>query len=139
MSSWEVLFYGSLSVMSIERIDDFHIVRFVHDNGVSATCKSFSENDFVLLSKNPPQKSNQDVHMVGKVREEGSCMNRVASMPISGATWVSRPSNHQHSNVDAWRNTDSVVSYGRIEGAGKYMHHMEKNLLVLESLQNQMR
>lgn len=67
MSSWEEMFYGSLSVMSIERIDDFHIVRFVHDDGDSATCKSFSENDFVLLSKDPPQKSNHDVHMVGKV------------------------------------------------------------------------
>ncbi|KAL5071646.1 hypothetical protein RYX36_022533 [Vicia faba] len=39
MSSWEEMFYGNLSVMSIERIDDFHIVRFVHDDGDSATCQ----------------------------------------------------------------------------------------------------
>jgi senataxin len=61
------MFYGSLSVMSVERIDDFHIVRFVHDDGDTATCRSFSENDIVLLTKDPPQKSNHDVHMVGKV------------------------------------------------------------------------
>jgi senataxin len=67
MSSWEEMFYGSLSVMSVERIDDFHIVRFVHDDGDTATCRSFSENDIVLLTKDPPQKSNHDVHMVGKV------------------------------------------------------------------------
>jgi senataxin len=67
MSSWEDMFYGSLSVMSVERIDDFHIVRFVHDDGDTATCRSFSENDIVLLTKDPPQKSNHDVHMVGKV------------------------------------------------------------------------
>lgn len=66
MPSWEEMFYGSLSVMSVERIDDFHLVRFVHD-GDSASCRSFSENDFVLLTKGPPQKSSHDVHMVGKV------------------------------------------------------------------------
>ncbi|KAE9585571.1 putative DNA helicase [Lupinus albus] len=74
MSSWEEMFYGSLSVMSVERIDDFHLVRFVHDDGDSATCKSFSENDLLLLTKDPPQKTSQDVHMVGKVerREKGN-------------------------------------------------------------------
>jgi len=66
MSSWEEMFYGVLSVMSIERIDDFHIVRFVHDDGASKS-RSFSENDFLLLTKGPPKKSSQDVHMVGKV------------------------------------------------------------------------
>lgn len=67
MSSWKEMFYGSLSVMSVERIDDFHLVRFVHDDGDSAACKSFSENDLLLLTKEPPQKSSQEVHMVGKV------------------------------------------------------------------------
>ncbi|CAI8610120.1 unnamed protein product [Vicia faba] len=72
-----------------------------------------------------------------QVCEEDSDMNGMSAMPNSGATWVSRPSNHQHSNVDTWRNTDSVGSYGRNEGAGKYRHHMEKNPLVLESLQSE--
>ncbi|XP_027341942.1 uncharacterized protein LOC113854861 isoform X2 [Abrus precatorius] len=66
MSSWE-MFYGILSVMSVERIDDFHLVRFVHDDGDSKACRSFSENDFLLLTKDPPRKSSHDVHMVGKV------------------------------------------------------------------------
>ncbi|XP_024633064.1 uncharacterized protein [Medicago truncatula] len=76
MSSWEEMFHGSLSVMSVERIDDFHIVRFVHDDGDSATCWSFSENDLVLLTKDPPHKSNHDVHMVGKVERREKDNNR---------------------------------------------------------------
>ncbi|GAU24638.1 hypothetical protein TSUD_208630 [Trifolium subterraneum] len=68
---------------------------------------------------------------------EDSGMNGMLTMQNSGATWVSRPNNHQHSNVDTWRNADSVGSYGRNEGAGKFRHHMEKNPLVLESLNNE--
>ncbi|KAJ1421832.1 hypothetical protein SESBI_13470 [Sesbania bispinosa] len=67
---------------------------------------------------------------------EDSGMNGIAAIPNSGATWVSRPSNHQLPNVDAWRHTDSVASYRRNEGAGKYGHQMEKNPLVLESSKN---
>lgn len=67
LSSWEEMFYGILSVISVERVDDFHLVRFVHDDGDSATCRSFSENDLLLLTKDHPQKSSHDVHMVGKV------------------------------------------------------------------------
>ncbi|XP_028791064.1 helicase SEN1-like, partial [Neltuma alba] len=67
MSSWEGMISGKLSVMSVERVDDFHLVRFIHDNSDSAESKSFSENDLVLLTKDPPQKSSHDVHMVGKV------------------------------------------------------------------------
>ncbi|KAL2319095.1 hypothetical protein Fmac_032971 [Flemingia macrophylla] len=66
MSSWE-MFFGILFVMSIERIDDFHLVRFVQDDGDSAKCRVFSENDFLLLTKEHPQKSSRDIHMVGKV------------------------------------------------------------------------
>ncbi|KAK2371693.1 P-loop containing nucleoside triphosphate hydrolase superfamily protein [Trifolium repens] len=80
MSSWEDMFYGSLSVMSVERIDDFHIVRFVHDDGDTATCRSFSENDIVLLTKDPPQKSNHDVHMVGKVERREKDYKRSISI-----------------------------------------------------------
>ncbi|KAI9084552.1 hypothetical protein K1719_033540 [Acacia pycnantha] len=67
MSSWEEMLSGKLSVMSVERVDDFHIVRFVYDNSDSTESKSFSENDLVLLTKDTPQKSSQDFHMVGKV------------------------------------------------------------------------
>ncbi|KAK2411411.1 dentin sialophosphoprotein [Trifolium repens] len=69
---------------------------------------------------------------------EDSGMNGMLAMQNSGATWVSRPNNHQHSNVDTWRHADSVGSYGgRNEGSGKFRPHMEKNPLVLESLKNE--
>ncbi|XP_004508686.1 uncharacterized protein [Cicer arietinum] len=64
---------------------------------------------------------------------EDSGMNGIVAIPSSGATWVSRAGNHQHSNVDAWRHADSAGNYGRNEGAGKFRHHMEKNPFVLES------
>nr|KYP50402.1 putative helicase DDB-G0274399 [Cajanus cajan] len=80
MSSWEEMFYGILSVMSIERIDDFHLVRFVHDDGDSGKCRSFSENDFLLLTKEHPQKSSGDVHMVGKVERREKDNKRSSSI-----------------------------------------------------------
>lgn len=67
MSSWEDMYYGSLSVLSVERVDDFHLVRFVHDDNDSVTSKIFSENDLVLLTRLAPQRTPHDVHMVGKV------------------------------------------------------------------------
>ncbi|XP_047171150.1 uncharacterized protein LOC124839389 isoform X2 [Vigna umbellata] len=80
MSSWEDMLYGVLSVMSIERIDDFHIVRCVHDDGDSAKCRSFAENDFLLLTKDPPKKSSHDVHMVGKVERREKDNKRGSSI-----------------------------------------------------------
>lgn len=67
MSSLEEMYFGSLSVMLVERVDDFHLVRFVYDENDSAASKSFSENDLVLLTKEPLKKSTHDIHMVGKV------------------------------------------------------------------------
>lgn len=67
MSSWEEMYVGSLSVMSVERVDDFHLVRFVYDDNDSADSRTFSENDLVLLTKEPLQKSSHDIHMIGKV------------------------------------------------------------------------
>lgn len=66
MSSWEEMYYGSLSVLSVERIDDFHLVRFVHDDSDS-TSRSLFENDLLLLTKEAPENAAHDVHMVGKV------------------------------------------------------------------------
>jgi len=91
-------------------------------------------------SDNNPSVALEHVKSAGNMQVSGedSGMNGIVAMPNSGATWVSRPSNHQHSNVDTWRHADSVGSYGRNEGAGgKYRHHMEKNPLVLESLQTE--
>ena len=67
---------------------------------------------------------------------EDSGMNGIAAIPNSGATWVSRKSSQQLPNVDAWRQADSVGSYGN-EVPGKYRYHMEKNPLVLESSRNE--
>ncbi|XP_027369178.1 uncharacterized protein LOC113874997 isoform X2 [Abrus precatorius] len=72
-----------------------------------------------------------------QVSGEDSGMNGIAAIPNSGATWVNRQSNQQPPNVDVWRQADSVGSYRRNEGAGKYRSHMEKNPLILESLKNE--
>ncbi|XP_037493472.1 uncharacterized protein LOC105646246 isoform X2 [Jatropha curcas] len=80
MSSWDEMYYGSLSVLSVERVDDFHLVRFVHDDNDSTSSKSFSENDLVLLTKEAPQRTSHDVHMVGKVERRERDNKRRASM-----------------------------------------------------------
>lgn len=67
MPSWEEMYFGRLSVMVVERVDDFHLVRFVYDDNDSAASRSLSENDLVLITKEPLQKSSHDIHMVGKV------------------------------------------------------------------------
>ncbi|KAA8541523.1 hypothetical protein F0562_022675 [Nyssa sinensis] len=67
MTSLEEMCCGSLSVVSVERIDDFLLVRCTHDDGDSAGSRSCSENDLVLLTRQPLQNSSHDVHMVGKV------------------------------------------------------------------------
>ncbi|XP_020965936.1 uncharacterized protein LOC107617542 isoform X4 [Arachis ipaensis] len=48
----------------------------------SAACKSFSENDLILLSKEPPQKSSQEVHMVGKVERREKDNKRSLSIVL---------------------------------------------------------
>ncbi|GAV59440.1 AAA_11 domain-containing protein/AAA_12 domain-containing protein [Cephalotus follicularis] len=80
MSSWEEICYGSLSVLSVERVDDFHLVRFVHDEDDSVASKSFSENDIVLVTKEPPQKSSHDIHMLGKVERRERDNKRRSSL-----------------------------------------------------------
>ncbi|KZV27524.1 hypothetical protein F511_04575 [Dorcoceras hygrometricum] len=67
MSSVEEMRCGSLSVLSVERIDDFHVVRFVHDETDSTGSKTLLENDLILLTKQPLQTSPGDVHAIGKV------------------------------------------------------------------------
>ncbi|XP_057722743.1 uncharacterized protein LOC130936647 isoform X1 [Arachis stenosperma] len=67
---------------------------------------------------------------------EDTGMNGIGAIPNPGATWVSRQNNQQLHNVDAWRHSDSMGSYGN-DGPGKYRFHMEKNPLVLESSRNE--
>ncbi|KAK3035534.1 hypothetical protein RJ639_034739, partial [Escallonia herrerae] len=66
MDSSEEMFCGSLSVLSVERIDDFHVVRCVHDDTNLSGSRSFYENDLILLTRQPLQNSSHDVHLVGK-------------------------------------------------------------------------
>lgn len=58
---------GSLSVMAVERVDDFHVVRCVHDDKDIEGSRSCVENDLILLTRQTFQNSFHDVHMVGKV------------------------------------------------------------------------
>ncbi|KAH6773277.1 P-loop containing nucleoside triphosphate hydrolases superfamily protein [Perilla frutescens var. hirtella] len=67
MTSSEELCCGSLSVLSVERIDDFHVVRFVQDEVESPGSRSLMENDLILLTRQPLQNSISDIHTVGKV------------------------------------------------------------------------
>lgn len=70
MTSVDEMCYGGISVLSVERIDDFHMVRCVHDDTESSGSRSFLENDLILLTKQPlPRSSHVDIHMVGKVEK----------------------------------------------------------------------
>lgn len=67
LSSLEEMSCGSLSVVSVERIDDFHFVRCVYeDHELSESC-SCMENDLVLFTKQSLKNSPHHVHIVGKV------------------------------------------------------------------------
>ncbi|PIA43898.1 hypothetical protein AQUCO_01800146v1 [Aquilegia coerulea] len=66
-SSSEEMSCGSISLLSVERVDDFHLIRCVPSVNESAASRGCSENDLILLTKNPFQNSTHEVHMVGKV------------------------------------------------------------------------
>lgn len=74
ITSLEEMSCGSLSVMSVERIDDFHFIRCVHEDVDSAGSKSCSENDLILLTRQPLRNSSHDIHMVGKVNRFLICI-----------------------------------------------------------------
>ncbi|PKA56592.1 putative helicase MAGATAMA 3 [Apostasia shenzhenica] len=82
-SSAEDMRCGSLSVVSVERIDDFHIIRGrpdVKESGSSIIC---IENDLVLLTKEPLRNSVQNIHALGKVeRREKNDKNFSAILAI---------------------------------------------------------
>ncbi|XAR49780.1 DNA helicase [Bertholletia excelsa] len=82
MTSLEEMSCGCLSVLSVERIDDFHLVRCAHDDGDPAGCRSCSENDLILLTRQPLQHSSHDVHMVGKVEKREKDNKRRSSLLV---------------------------------------------------------
>ncbi|KAI3990319.1 hypothetical protein MKX01_037658 [Papaver californicum] len=65
-SSSEEMWSDFVSVVSVDRVDDFNLVRCVPSDGESIESKC-SENDLVLLTRQPLQNSAHDVHVVGKV------------------------------------------------------------------------
>ncbi|XP_052181406.1 uncharacterized protein LOC127794403 isoform X2 [Diospyros lotus] len=81
-TSSEEMSCGSLSVLSVERIDDFHIVRCVHDDGDPAGRRSCSENDLILLTRQPLQNSSHEVHIVGKVERREKVDKRRSSILV---------------------------------------------------------
>ncbi|KAJ8535753.1 hypothetical protein K7X08_034154 [Anisodus acutangulus] len=83
ITSLEEMSCGNLSVMSVERIDDFHFVRCVHEDVDSAGSKSCSDNDLILLTRQPLWNSCPDIHMVGKVeKREKDCKRRLSILLI---------------------------------------------------------
>lgn len=82
MSSSEEMCCGTLSVLSVERIDDFHLVRCIHDDSDSAGSRSFSENDLILLTRQLLKVSSHDVHMVGKVERHQKDYKRRSSILV---------------------------------------------------------
>ncbi|KFK43885.1 hypothetical protein AALP_AA1G186300 [Arabis alpina] len=67
ISSLEEICYGLLSVLSVERVDDFHFVRFMQDENDDPNSKTFSENDLILFTKEHPESSSAGINMIGKV------------------------------------------------------------------------
>ncbi|GAB2247771.1 hypothetical protein Droror1_Dr00007653 [Drosera rotundifolia] len=69
ISSIEDMSCGSLSVVSVERVDDFHLVRCIPDERDSSLANNCMENDLLLLTKQPLQNSGHHVHMIGKLEK----------------------------------------------------------------------
>ncbi|WOK96345.1 hypothetical protein Cni_G05052 [Canna indica] len=68
---------NSLCILSVERVDDFHLIRGCFDVTESIASRMCIENDLVLLTKEPLQNAAQHVHVLGKVeRREKSDKNR---------------------------------------------------------------
>ncbi|KAK1275909.1 putative helicase MAGATAMA 3 [Acorus gramineus] len=83
ISSLEEMFCGSICVLSVEKIDEFHLLRCLPDDQESTAFRGCSENDLVLLSKEPLKHSTQNLHVVGKVeRREKSHKSRSSILVI---------------------------------------------------------
>ncbi|KAL4205316.1 hypothetical protein AMTRI_Chr01g114000 [Amborella trichopoda] len=66
-SSLDDMCSGTVRLVSVERIDDFHLIRCIPGDRESAVFRGCYENDLVLLTRQPFQNAPQNVHMVGKV------------------------------------------------------------------------
>ncbi|CAD6218676.1 unnamed protein product [Miscanthus lutarioriparius] len=68
---------GNISILSVERVDDFLIVRARPEHSHSIKFRGCSENDLVLLTKDPLKNQGQQVHVLGKVEWRESDKNKV--------------------------------------------------------------
>lgn len=59
---------GCISILSVERVDDFLIVRARPEHSQSIKFRGCTENDLVLLTKDPLKNQGQQVHVLGKVQ-----------------------------------------------------------------------
>ncbi|CAL5082162.1 unnamed protein product [Urochloa decumbens] len=67
---------GCISILSVERVDEFHIVRARPENSQSIKFKGCMENDLILLTKDPLKNLEQQVHVLGKVERRESDKNK---------------------------------------------------------------
>ncbi|KAL5699448.1 hypothetical protein ACHQM5_030351 [Ranunculus cassubicifolius] len=82
-SSPEEMCCGSISVLSVERVDDFHLIRCSSTDDDPEASKGCTENDLVLLTKNPLKNHPHDVHMIGKMeRREKDYKRRLSILVI---------------------------------------------------------
>ncbi|KAK1290120.1 putative helicase MAGATAMA 3 [Acorus calamus] len=83
ISSLEEMFCGSICVLSVEKIDEFHLLRCLPDDQELTAFRGCTENDLVLLSKEPLKHSAQNLHVVGKVeRREKNHKSRSSILVI---------------------------------------------------------
>ena len=57
----------TISILSVERVDEFLVVRGRAENTACVKSKGCMENDLILLTKDPLKSSGQQVHVLGKV------------------------------------------------------------------------
>ncbi|XP_072147579.1 uncharacterized protein [Setaria viridis] len=67
---------GCISILSVERVDEFLIVRARPENSQSIKFKGCMENDLILLTKDSLKDPEQQVHVLGKVERRESDKNK---------------------------------------------------------------
>uniref|UniRef100_A0A0E0ILQ4 Uncharacterized protein n=1 Tax=Oryza nivara TaxID=4536 RepID=A0A0E0ILQ4_ORYNI len=73
---------GSISILSVERVDEFLVVRGRPDKNDCLKSKNCMENDLILLSKDPLNSSGQQVHVLGKVDRRESDKSKALILVI---------------------------------------------------------
>uniref|UniRef100_A0ACD5XU29 Uncharacterized protein n=1 Tax=Avena sativa TaxID=4498 RepID=A0ACD5XU29_AVESA len=78
----EDMICGSISILSVERVDEFLIVRGRAENTAYVKSKGCAENDLILLTKDQLKSSAQQVHVLGKVDRRESDKNKALIIVI---------------------------------------------------------